>query len=421
MSVRRAGAWRRRAGACLAALILSAAPGAGAAVPAFQPLVDATPSGGELRPPPGTYAGPVVVSRPMRIDGGGAVTIDNGGTGSVVRIEASGVVLRGLRLTGSGSSHDKVDSGIQVVGSGNVVEDNTIENCLFGIDLAQSSENVVRRNRIHSQDREVGLRGDGIRLWYSFRNAIEDNDLTDVRDVVMWYSADNRVARNRVRGGRYAMHTMYAKKNFIEDNDFRGNMAGVFLMYSDGVEMRRNRIQGAQGATGVGIGLKETSGVVAIDNDVIYCAQGLYLDVSPYELDLVNRFEGNRFAYNGIGVTFHSDWMGNEFVGNDFLGNFLQVSVRGGGGATRHVWRGNHWDDYQGFDRDGDGTGDTPYVLQAFADRIWMDSPPAAFFRGSPVLEVIDFLDRLAPFSDPVRVVVDDVPRFEPQGRGPSS
>jgi nitrous oxidase accessory protein len=423
VSARLAGRWPRRAGSVLAAVVALAGSAAFAgpaalagaradAAPAFQPLVDATPTGGELHPAPGVYAGPVVIDRPMRVDGQGAVTIDNGGVGTVVRIAASGVALRGLRLAGSGANHDTIDAGIRVEGSGNVVEDNRIENCLFGIDLAQSNENVVRRNRIHSQALEVGMRGDGIRLWYSFRNAVEDNEITDVRDVVMWYSADNRVARNRVRGGRYALHTMYAHKNFIEGNDFRGNMAGIFLMYSDGVELRGNRIQGAQGATGVGIGMKETSGVVAQDNDVIYCAQGLYLDVSPYEIELPNRFHGNRLAYNGIGVTFHSDWEGNEFVDNEFRGNFVQVSVRGGGSARRNVWRANHWDDYEGFDRDGDGTGDTPYVLRAFADRIWLESPPAAFFRASPVLEVIDFLDRLAPFSDPIRVVVDEAPRF---------
>ena len=82
---------------------------------------------------------------------------------------------------------------------------------------------------------------------------------------------------------------------------------------------------------------------------------------------------GNRLAYNGVGVVFHNDWHGNEFRDNEFLGNFTQVAVRGGGGATRNLWSGNYWDDYEGFDRDGDGRGDTPYELHAYADRIWME------------------------------------------------
>jgi nitrous oxidase accessory protein len=54
-------------------------------------------------------------------------------------------------------------------------------------------------------------------------------------------------------------------------------------------------------------------------------------------------------------------------------------------------------------------------VLYAYADRIWQQRPEAAFFRGSPLFEAIDFLDRLAPFSDPTLVLRDDAPRFEPR------
>jgi nitrous oxidase accessory protein len=407
---------RVAAGFALALTLLataSAPVGADAALPAFQALVDATPDGGTLRPPPGRYAGPAVVRRPMTIDGAGQVTIDAGGKGTVVRVETSGATLRGLHLVGSGSSHDAVDSGITLVGSNNVLEDNTIEDCLFGIDLAQSNDNLVRRNRIHSKARETALRGDAIRLWYSFRNRIVENDLADVRDVVVWYSADNHISRNRIVRGRYALHTMYAHKNHVEDNEFLENMTGIFLMYSDGVEVRRNRILGAQGSTGVGVGFKESSDVVIEDNDIVYCATGILLDVSPYEPDTVNRFVRNRLAYNGVGVVFHTDWTGNEFRDNEFRGNFTQVAVRGGGGAARNVWAGNHFDDYQGFDRDGDGRGDTPYELRAYADRIWMGVPPASFFRGSPLLEVIDFLDRLAPFSTPTLILRDEQPRFD--------
>jgi nitrous oxidase accessory protein len=398
-------------------------------LPSFQALVDATPDGGVLRPAPGSYAGPAVVRRPMTVDGGGGVTIDAGGRGTVLRLETSGAALRGLQLVGSGSNHDTVDAGLAVVGSGNVIEDNTIEDCLFGIDLAQSNHNVVRRNRIHSKARETALRGDAIRLWYSFDNEIVENDLVDVRDLVVWYSGGNWIARNRVVRGRYALHTMYAHENHVEDNEFVDNMTGVFLMYSDGVVVRRNRILGAQGSTGVGVGFEESSNVVLEDNDVVYCATGIMLDLSPYEPDTVNRFARNRVAYNGVGVTFHTDWPGNEFRDNEFRGNFTQVAVRGGGGATRNLWVGNYFDDYQGFDRDGDGRGDTPYELRAYADRIWMSAPPAAFFRASPLLEVIDFLDRLAPFSTPTLILRDEAPRFErraeahadaPPARGPS-
>jgi nitrous oxidase accessory protein len=394
-------------------LPLRPAHAAPAALP-LQALVDATAAGEVLRPPPGRYAGPVVIRKPIVLDGGGRVHVDGGGKGTVLLVVTEGAEVRGLRLTGSGDNHDGLDAGVQVRGNDNRILDNVIEDCLFGIDLQQSNDNLIRGNSIGSKDLPLGVRGDGIRLWYSRGNEILGNRITDVRDVVVWYSAGNRIAHNTVTGGRYALHFMYSKTNVVEGNRYEDNMVGVFLMYSDGVELRRNHIRGALGATGMGIGFKESSDVTIEHNAILYCAKGIYLDTSPYEPDTTNRILSNRIAYNGVGIVFHNDWHSNVFRGNEFTGNFTQVSVRGGGGAARNVWQENRWDDYRGFDRDGDGRGDTPYVLFAYADRIWQQVPAAAFFRGSPLFEAIDFLDRLAPFSEPVLVLRDDAPVFEP-------
>jgi nitrous oxidase accessory protein len=395
-------------------LALSGSGETAAPRPGLQALVDAAAPGDVVRPPPGTWAGPVVIRKPIVLDGGGAVTIDGGGKGTLVRVETDGAEVRGLRLIGSGENHDGLDAGVQVRGNGNRILDNIIEDSLFGVDLQQSNANLVQGNRIRSKELALGVRGDGIRLWYSRDNQILDNEIHDVRDVVVWYSGANTIARNTVTGGRYALHFMYSEANLVEDNRYRDNMVGVFLMYSDGVELRRNHISGAQGATGMGIGFKESSDVVLEDNVLLYCAKGIYLDVSPYQPDTTNRITGNRIAYNGVGVTFHNDWHSNIFRNNDFDGNFTQVAVRGGGSATRNTWEGNRWDDYRGFDRDADGRGDTPYELYSYADRIWQERPEAAFFRGSPLFETINFLDRLAPFSEPTLVLRDDTPRFEP-------
>jgi len=395
-----------------AALALPAAGDPGAAHPPLQPLVDATPEGGVLEPPPGTYAGPVVVEKAITIDGRGQVTIDNGGHGTVVLLKTDGAQLRNLRLVNSGDSHNDIDAGVQVRGSFNVIKDNIIEDCLFGIDLQQSSSNVVRRNRISSKALDLGLRGDAIRLWYSFHNRVEENEIHDSRDTVVWYSRDNIIRGNSATRGRYSLHFMYSQYNLVENNRFYNNSVGIFLMYSDGVKVRGNLITNATGATGVGIGFKETSDVDIADNEILYCANGLYLDVSPFQPDTTIRIDNNLIAYNGIGVQFLNDWTGNIFRDNRFKGNLTQVAVAGARSASRNDWNGNYWDDYEGFDRDGDGVGDTPHKLYAYADRIWMDVPAARFFKGSPVLEVIDFLERLAPFSEPALVLKDERPQM---------
>jgi nitrous oxidase accessory protein len=378
--------------------------------PSFQALVDATKENETLVPPPGTYSGPVSIERSIAIDGQGAVVIDGGGKGSVIYLDSDGVTLKGLRLTNSGDSHNDIDSGIQVRGNFNVIKDNVIDNTLFGIDLGQAENNIIRRNHISSKPVEMGVRGDAIRLWYSFNNKITDNIIRDSRDTVVWYSKDNLIARNDARGGRYSLHFMYAQHNEVIENHYEGNQVGIFLMYSDSVEIRGNYIANSLGPTGMGVGFKETSDVDVTDNQILYCATGLYLDVSPYDPEATNRITGNLIAFSGIGIQFLNDWKGNILENNRFKGNITQVTVGGGKTAKRNHWKGNYWDDYEGFDRDRDGVGDRPYELYGYADRLWMDVPYAQYFKGSPVLEVLDFLERLAPFSEPDMLLRDEKP-----------
>jgi len=378
--------------------------------PSFQELVDATAPNGTLIPPPGTYAGPVVLEHPITIDGRGQVTIDAGGKGSVIYMDTDGATIKNLHLTNSGDSHNNMDSGVRVKGSFNVIKDNLIDDCLFGVDLAQSEHNIVRRNRISSKDLDLGMRGDAIRLWYSFNNKVTDNVIRNSRDMVVWYSRDNLIARNDARGGRYSLHFMYSERNEVIGNHYEDNSVGIFLMYSDSVVVKDNYIAHAIGPTGIGIGFKETSDVEVTGNRILYCATGIYLDVSPYQPGTTNRITDNLIAYSGIGVMFLNDWTGNLFERNRFKGNITQVGVGGARTAKRNTWKGNFWDDYQGFDQNGDGVGDSAYELYNYADRIWMDVPAARFFKGSPVLEVLDFLERLAPFTDPEMVLRDRSP-----------
>ncbi|WP_456375616.1 nitrous oxide reductase family maturation protein NosD [Thiolapillus sp.] len=379
--------------------------------PPLQELVDKTPEGETLIPPPGTYAGPVLITKTMTIDGRGKVTIDAGGKGSVVVIKTDGVTLKNLHLTNSGESTNDIDAGVQVRGNFNVIRDNIMDNVLFGVDLQQSRNNIVKRNHISSKDDfPLGQKGDSVRLWYSFDNKILDNVTTNVRDMVVWYSANNVISGNHTTNARYSLHFMYSRYNLVENNDYVNNAVGIFLMYSDSVVVRNNHIAHAAGPTGIGIGFKETSDLTIEGNKILYCASGLYIDVSPFQPDTTNRFTDNLIAYNGIGIRFLNDWHSNIFKDNRFMDNLTQIIVSGGGTANRNEWTGNYWSDYEGFDQNKDGVGDSPYELYAYADRLWQNEPYAQFFKGSPLLEVLDFLERLAPFSEPRLLVRDDKP-----------
>jgi nitrous oxidase accessory protein len=139
---------------------------------------------------------------------------------------------------------------------------------------------------------------------------------------------------------------------------------------------------------------------------------GLRVDAPPESVGKLT-VRNNRFAHNIVGMFFYGEEGGHRFFDNRFENNLNTVAISAPGAGSANVWRRNYWDDYQGFDRDGDGIGDTPHEVHLFADRIWMETPMATFFRNSPVLEMLDFLERLAPFSTPHLVLQDPQPRMK--------
>ena len=378
----------------------------------FQDLVDAAPAGSVLRPPAGSYVGPVQLTKPLTIEGADQVTIDSGDKGTVFIVKTDGATLRGLHLTGSGDSHDTEDSCLDVRGHKNHIEHLVIDNCLNGIDLKQSNDNTLSANKIRSKPLTMGLRGDGIRLWYSHGNLIDNNEVTDSRDMVAWYSNNNVYRHNTGMRSRYSIHFMFANNNTIEDNRFYDNAVGVYLMYAEGSTLRNNVISHATGATGMAIGFKESSNTVIDGNEIIYCAVGVGSDLSPFQPDSKTWIRNNRFAYNAIALQYTSELAGNVITNNVFEGNLNNVVLAGKGAHGLNEWLGNFWDDYLGFDRNHDGVGDTPYELYSYSDQIWTEFPAARFFKTSPALELLDFLERLAPFSSPELLLKDERPRF---------
>lgn len=386
-------------------------PALGYAFPPLQLFIDLTPPGGVLSLPAGRYAGPAVIRQPITIDGQGEVTVDGEGSGTVVTVQADGVTIRGLHLTNSGNSHDQVDAALLLAADDALVEDNRIDDVLFGIHIRQSNGNVVRNNRIESRVAEPSLRGEGIRLWYSRDNLMEGNRINRVRDLVFANSPDNRFIGNTIQNSRIGMELIFSPDNEIARNTLIRNTTGIVLVYSNGVVIRENQLLNMPDATSSALAVKESSQVRLEANDIVRCAVGLTAN-SPTDPGNIIYLTNNHFAYNDVAMYFYGERGGHIIHGNRFTGNIISVAVSAATSALDNDWRGNAWDTYEGFDRDLDGSGDTPHNLYLYSDRLWMDRPMVRFFRGSPVLEMVDFIERLAPFSMPDLVLSDPAPRM---------
>ncbi len=298
-------------------------------------------------------------------------------------------------------------------GSELLIENNVIEDVLFGISLHKTTDSLVRGNRIRSRAVDSADRGDGLRLWYSSGNRIENNDIAQIRDITVTNSPRNRFTGNTIRDSRRAFNFLFAHRSLVDRHHLEQNSTGIIALNSDGLTIRNNRILHAMDASGAGIALKETSAALVIGNEIVHCAHGIMAD-SP--MNPLNRivFIDNYVAHNITGVYFYGAKGGHIAIGNTFRSNLWPVTIIGDGDPLDDTWLGNYWDGYEGFDQDGDGFGDRPYELLAYADRIWLETPAARFFRNSPVLELLDFLERLAPFSAPTLILRDSAPRMKP-------
>lgn len=391
------------------ALCAAAAPRA--AAPGLQALVDATPAGGTLRVPPGAHAGPLQLARPITVDGGGAAELVGDGRGHVLVISGEGVTLRGLTIRGSGESHDRADAGILVQGRGHHIEGNVLDDVLFGIQLQGVRDSVVRANQVRGKALPPGLRGDALRLWNSHFNLVEHNRFERGRDLTLINSPDNTLRDNRFDDGRYGLHVVFSPRLLAEGNRLTNTGTGIVVLYSPQLRLRGNHVAHALTDGGAGIVVKESDDALVEGNQVLHCAVGMKLDTPVEGLSRL-QVRGNLFAHNVTGLFFYGEAGSGDFIGNRFAGNLSTVALSAPGAGQAFRWQGNQWDEYQGFDRDGDGHGDLAHEVLLFADRIWMERPMAGFFRHSPVLELLDFLERLAPFTSPVRALRDPRPRM---------
>ena len=153
------------------------------------------------------------------------------------------------------------------------------------------------------------------------------------------------------------------------------------------------------------------------ENQILYNARGFYLDSSPYQPGTLNTFRGNEINFNTTAFLLHGTLLPSLFESNVFKGNIEDVANDTPESKLEiNTWRSNYWDNYEGFDRNDDGYGDIPHEQWMYADRIWSYLPAAKFFYASPVLDFMNFLWRLMPFSEPVLLARDARPQIRERG-----
>ncbi|MEJ6001544.1 nitrous oxide reductase family maturation protein NosD [Paucibacter soli] len=409
---------------CLAAFALAALLGpAQAATLRVQPgesvqaaITRAAP-GDVIEIARGHYAENLLVDKPLTLRGMQRPTISGGMKGDTIRVTAPDVTLEGLLVRDSGDSLKDQNSGIYIRPGAHraVVRNCEISTSLFGLWIEKANEVLVQGNVITGKrEYNSSQRGNGIQLYNTDGARILANHISFVRDALYVDVSHHAVFKgNRLHHSRYGTHYMNSYYNLWEDNDSYHNRGGLALMEARNQIVRNNR---TWGNSDHGIMLRTLQDSVVEDNVIAGNARGFFI----YDVEYVT-LRGNLVVDNQVGVHLAAGSTRNVVEGNDFVANREQVRYVGSrderwGGKPGEKGKGNHWSNYLGWDRDGDGIGDLPYEANDMVDRLQWRHPEMKLLLGSPAVQALRLVGQQFPVLR-VPSVVDDAPRMAPANK----
>jgi len=306
----------------------------------------------------------------------------------------AGIALHGssnITIISNHINYTNIGIGLYQSSSYNKLLDNDIMFCFWsGISVDNSSHNVIANSNI------TKAYSWGIGLWHSNNNHIHHNNFTNPWSrigIVLFRSSNNSITENTFVNHGLEVSNSYG--NIVVGNivngkplvylegisDYTVNDAGQVIL----IKCNRIKIENLNLSNiNIGIQLLKTNNTEIIRNDITNNDFGIVL----YRCSN-NRIIQNNITNNGHGVVI-SGSSNNDIIGNSILNNFCGIELSFSSNnriyhnnfienhyqvflllrdAYANVWDdgypsgGNYWSDYTGIDNNGDGIGDTPYVI----------------------------------------------------------
>lgn len=294
--------------------------------PTIQEAINQATSGDTIFVHNGTYYEHIIIDKSISLIGENRNTtiIDGEDTGSVIYIVANNVYLSNFTIQNGGK-------GL----SGN------------GIFIDHSSGNNISYNTVANST-------NGIYIFYSTRNTVYNNTASDNKyGIILSSSSNNRIYGNTALDNKYGIALYSSSNNEVHTNNaYRNKFNAIYLNSSNNNLISGNTVSNSY----EGIRLDFSSNNVISGNTVSNNDYGIRLSSSSNNL-----VSGNTATNNYYGVYLQSSSNTNTIYHNNFnnTGQVWSDSVS----AWDHDEEGNYWSDYTGQDKNKDGIGDTPYVI----------------------------------------------------------
>jgi parallel beta-helix repeat protein len=230
----------------------------------------------------------------------------------------------------------------------------------------ESSHNIISGNNITANSWQ------GIRI-SSSNNTINDNNITkNGNGIDLGGGSNNTVIGNTITDTNNWGITVGSLNNTVSKNYLTNNGDGISLSDVSNITISGNKIANST----TGINLQESSDNCLVGNTITNNTCGINLARQPESSINIPGITSVRpgSLHNNVSANFISDCTvgvqldhssNNTFVHNNFIDNPTQIINLNA--TFANTWdngtEGNHWSNYNGTDSDGDGIGDTPYII----------------------------------------------------------
>ncbi len=341
--------------------------------------------------------GNIIINKKIKFLGKNFPVIDGQNKAEVLSVAADSVVIKGFKIINSGHAALDDPCGIKVYDRDFVViENNILDNNFFGIYLQNSKNTVVKNNTIKAYGKQEQLIGNGIHCWKSDNLQIIGNKISGHRDGIYFeFVTQSVIWRNIANYNiRYGLHFMFSNDDSYITNVFKGNGAGVAVMFTKNVKMFNNYFEENWGDSAYGLLLKEISDSYIFNNRFARNTSGIYMEGTSRI-----KVEKNVFEANGWGMKIQASCMENEIVNNNFLGNTFDISTNGS--LVLNTFDSNYWDKYEGYDLDKNGVGDVPYHPLSLFGVLTENNPSAMILFRSFMITLLDKSEKVLPSITP--------------------
>ena len=291
----------------------------------IQDAVNAADVGDTIFVRNGTYSEAVIVDKTVSIVGENkeATVVDGLQASIVINVAADYVNITGLKIINGVEKGISLGNSIGATITGNIVVDSQ-----NGIDLEHSNQNTISNNILSNNFESIMLRDSSENVFLN--NVLEDS----IGGFWMSESNDNYFGNNKIRGttGFSALYIDNCSNNVFRRNEVSFSQVwGMYLaFYSTGNIFSENTFSNNQR-----------------DFVIHYC------------------------AYNTL---YHNNFYVSEIENQDCINTWDNGK------------EGNYWSDYKGEDKNNDGIGDSPYVV----DSVLKDHYPLMQPWGAPHVSIFN-------------------------------